>query len=724
MHFALYRSERPETFEEMIGQKHIVKILQNQLRTGTVNQAYLFTGIRGTGKTTTARILAKALNCTGDGEQLPCGKCENCKAIRDGKYMDVIEIDAASNNKVDDIRSLIDSVYYPPVLGKYKIYIIDEVHMLTDSAENAFLKTLEEPPEYVVFILATTDPEKVKPTIRSRCMTLNFKRVSENELTEGMAAICSRKNVNITEQALRMIARSSDGSVRDALSTLEQCISAGDDPVTEELVTEYTGNAGRDFYLGLTENVFRQNMNGAMEVIDQAIRSGADPKILLSEWVNHMRDLMVVKMSEKPEVLVKVSPENMERLREQASMVDIGTITGDINHLTQMGNLGKYSSQGRVLLETAAVQLMTGNTGILNTSVPAVPAAPAVSARGVAPAAPAEPVTAGRAEPSRGRVSSAQAPVSSKKMPEAGKGKPKAAPRTAMTSRAMAAAQGNSGESQKSSGTSRQIKGTPSPSTSPSVDGIQNTASSAELKQMWNFIVKEMESRSPSNHVIFMNLELTAVLDGEVMISALKKRTLALAGNMKDEIDQLVKSRYGNSYFVTIREKKANEKVAKASGTAATTLSQPVHQPSDKAVSRRAGTVVNNDNSDRASRKQQNPAGDGNSSDQNSAKSIEALAALAQLRKAQSGGRASEEPVFPPDDGETEYFYEGPEGPYDEEDYIMPPADYVPPEVENFSPEIQDEMEDFMDEEESSADEDVESQVKNVLGQGIKFTID
>lgn len=687
MHFALYRSERPETFEEMIGQKHIVKILQNQLRTGTVNQAYLFTGIRGTGKTTTARILAKALNCTGDGEQLPCGKCENCKAIRDGKYMDVIEIDAASNNKVDDIRSLIDSVYYPPVLGKYKIYIIDEVHMLTDSAENAFLKTLEEPPEYVVFILATTDPEKVKPTIRSRCMTLNFKRVSENELTEGMAAICSRKNVNITEQALRMIARSSDGSVRDALSTLEQCISAGDNPVTEELVTEYTGNAGRDFYLGLTENVFRQNMNGAMEVIDQAIRSGADPKILLSEWVNHMRDLMVVKMSEKPEVLVKVSPENMERLREQASMVDIGTITGDINHLTQMGNLGKYSSQGRVLLETAAVQLMTGNTGILNTSVPAVPAVPAVSARGVAPAAPAEPVSAERAKGSRGRVSSAQAPVSSEKRPEAGKGKPKAAPRTAMTSRAMAAAQGNSGESQNSSGTFRQNKGTP-PSTSPSVDGIQNTASSADLKQMWNFIVKEMESRSPSNHVIFMNLELTAVLDGEVMISALKKRTLALAGNMKDEIDQLVKSRYGNSYFVTIREKKANESVAKAS------------------------------------KKQQNSARDGNSSDQNSAKSIEALAALAQLKKAQSGGRASEEPVFPPDDEETEYFYEGPEGPYDEEDYITPPADYVPPEVENFSMENQDEIEDFMDEEESSADEDVESQVKNVLGQGIKFTID
>ena len=722
MHFALYRSERPETFEEMIGQKHIVKILQNQLRTGTVNQAYLFTGIRGTGKTTTARILAKALNCTGDGEQLPCGKCENCKAIRDGKYMDVIEIDAASNNKVDDIRSLIDSVYYPPVLGKYKIYIIDEVHMLTDSAENAFLKTLEEPPEYVVFILATTDPEKVKPTIRSRCMTLNFKRVSENELTEGMAAICSRKNVNITEQALRMIARSSDGSVRDALSTLEQCISAGDNPVTEELVTEYTGNAGRDFYLGLTENVFRQNMNGAMEVIDQAIRSGADPKILLSEWVNHMRDLMVVKMSEKPEVLVKVSPENMERLREQASMVDIGTITGDINHLTQMGNLGKYSSQGRVLLETAAVQLMTGNTGILNTSVPAVPAAPAVSARGVAPDAPVKPVSAGRAEASRGRVTPAQAPVSSEKKPEAGKGKTKAAPRTAMTSRAMAAAQGNSGESQKSSGTSRQIKG--KPSTSSSVDGIQNTASSAELKQMWNFIVKEMESRSPSNHVIFMNLELTAVLDGEVMISALKKRTLALAGNMKDEIDQLVKSRYGNSYFVTIREKKANERVAKASGTAATTLSQPVHQPSDKAVSRRAGTVVNNDNSDRASRKKQNPAEDVNSSDQNSAKSIETLAALAQLRKAQSGGRASEEPVFPPDDGEIEYFYEGSEGPYDEDDYITPPADYVPPEVENFSLENQDEIEDFMDEEEPSADEDVESQVKNVLGQGIKFTID
>ena len=214
MHFALYRSERPETFEEMIGQKHIVKILQNQLRTGTVNQAYLFTGIRGTGKTTTARILAKALNCTGDGEQLPCGKCENCKAIRDGKYMDVIEIDAASNNKVDDIRSLIDSVYYPPVLGKYKIYIIDEVHMLTDSAENAFLKTLEEPPEYVTILLLASNPQKFLPTILSRVVQWKIKPVAQEkivsllvskyEVEESKAEFCAGFSMGNIGKAIRL----------------------------------------------------------------------------------------------------------------------------------------------------------------------------------------------------------------------------------------------------------------------------------------------------------------------------------------------------------------------------------------------------------------------------------------------------------------------------------------------------------------------------------------
>ena len=186
---ALYRAERPEVFDDIIGQKHIVRILQNQIRTGTVSQAYLFAGTHGTGKTSTARILAKAVNCLegepGDpGVNLPCGKCENCEAIREGRFVDCIELDAASNNGVDDLRSIIDMVKYPPTVGRYKVYIIDEVHMLSTAAENAFLKTLEEPPEHAIFILATTDPQKVRATIRSRCMQLNFRRVTEGELIE------------------------------------------------------------------------------------------------------------------------------------------------------------------------------------------------------------------------------------------------------------------------------------------------------------------------------------------------------------------------------------------------------------------------------------------------------------------------------------------------------------------------------------------------------------
>ena len=245
MHLALYRSERPERFEEIIGQKHIVKILRNQIKKGTVSQSYLFAGTRGTGKTTTARILAKAVNCTcsDPGVDLPCGECANCRAITEGRFLDVVELDAASNNGVESLRQITESVQYPPTVGKYKVYIIDEAHMLTDSAENAFLKTLEEPPAHVIFILATTNPEKIKATIKSRCLKLNFRHVSENDLLDGMRRICQKKAINIEEDALAVIARKADGSVRDALSLLEQCINAGDELITRELVLEYTGGA-------------------------------------------------------------------------------------------------------------------------------------------------------------------------------------------------------------------------------------------------------------------------------------------------------------------------------------------------------------------------------------------------------------------------------------------------------------------------------------------------
>lgn len=409
MHLALYRSERPERFNEIIGQKHIVRILQHQLETDNVSQAYLFTGTRGTGKTTTARILAKALNCTGDPAdgQLPCGECENCKAIKEGRFLDVIEMDAASNNGVDDMRDLIDRVNYPPMVGRYKVYIIDEVHMLSTSAENAFLKTLEEPPEHVIFILATTNPEKVRETIRSRCMRLDFRRVSEDDLIEGMARICQRKQVNITRDALALVAQKADGSVRDGLSILEQCISGGDELVDLETVEDYLGSAGLDFYLGLTQNVIEHNMAEALKRVGAALRTGCDAKQIFSDWLEHYRNLMVVRYVDDAKRLINASEENIGRMRLQASQMDADSLEVSIRLLSEYINLARSSTQPRILLETAALHLMNGKAvpsskvaemlQLAKAELKKVPLVPAVQAAAAEPQKAAEPKEA--AEP-------------------------------------------------------------------------------------------------------------------------------------------------------------------------------------------------------------------------------------------------------------------------------------------------------------------------------------
>lgn len=377
MQLALYRAERPEVFEDIIGQKHIVRILQNQIRTGTVSQAYLFSGTHGTGKTSTARILAKAVNCMegepgtpgadlGEGRTIPCGHCANCEAIREGRFVDVIELDAASNNGVDDLRSIIDMVKYPPTTGRYKVYIIDEVHMLSQAAENAFLKTLEEPPAHAIFILATTDPQKVRSTIRSRCMQLNFRRVSEEELVSGMERICAKRGITATRDALVTIASRADGSVRDALSILEQCIAAGDTELDRSLVLEYTGAAGEDFFLALTGAVAAGDAGKALIYIDEIIRRGKDAKQILKDWLGHYRNLMIVKYVARPGRILGSSAENIARLKALADRIDLASIENAIRLISEYINAGRYSDSPRILLETAAVRL-SGGTGSLQT---------------------------------------------------------------------------------------------------------------------------------------------------------------------------------------------------------------------------------------------------------------------------------------------------------------------------------------------------------------------
>lgn len=362
MQLSLYRAERPEVFEDIIGQKQIVRILQNQIKNNSVSQAYLFTGTHGTGKTSTARILAKAVNCekreqSPDGSGIPCGECENCRAIKEGRFVDVIELDAASNNKVEDLRSLIELVKYPPTIGKYKVFIIDEVHMLTVQAENAFLKTLEEPPEYAIFILATTDPQKVKDTIKSRCMQLNFKRVSEADLIDGMGRICDRNGVEATQDALGTIARQANGSVRDALSILDQCMAAGDSYIDKSLVLEYTCTAGEEFFIELTDCVIDGRIGDAIVCIGEAVSNGKDARQLLKDWLEHYRNLLVCRYVDKAEGLVGASSENTKRLKDQAMSVGTSDIDRAIRMLSEYINLARYSDRPRILVETAAVRL-------------------------------------------------------------------------------------------------------------------------------------------------------------------------------------------------------------------------------------------------------------------------------------------------------------------------------------------------------------------------------
>ena len=380
---ALYRETRPEVFDEILGQDSIVKILKHQVATDTVSHAYIFTGTRGTGKTTTARILAKAVNCEApDVQGRPCGKCDACRQIAEGTFVDVIEIDAASNNGVDNIRELRESVNYPPAVGRMKVYIIDEVHMLSTGAFNALLKTLEEPPENVMFILATTNPEKLPQTVLSRCMRLDFKRVPQTILADHMRDICRERGVEIADDALRLLASNADGSVRDSLSILEQCLSSGEKVLTRDIVLDFLGAVSEEFYLELTGDVMSGDVSSAFVLIDKALAEGKDVKQIMRDWMAHLRNLLITKYVEQPEDLLNLSTENIGRLREQAKGIKLEEINRAIITLAKAINDARYSTQARILLEVSVVSIASGTE---------YGEAPEVPARAIKAKAPAQP---------------------------------------------------------------------------------------------------------------------------------------------------------------------------------------------------------------------------------------------------------------------------------------------------------------------------------------------
>lgn len=355
MHQALYRSFRPEVFEDLLGQEHIVKILKNQIASGTTGHAYIFCGTRGTGKTTTARLLAKALNCTSDGPR-PCGQCANCKAIAAGSFIDVTEIDAASNNGVDDVRDLREEVNYPPMLGRSKVYIIDEAHMLSGAAFNALLKTLEEPPANTVFILATTEPERLPATIQSRCIRLDFKRVPEGVIRKHLRRICEKEGVEAEDQALSLIAANADGSVRDSLSLLDRCLAAGK-TLTRDDVLFLLGLSGIDSYISITDAVIRGDGGQALVELNGALAEGKEVLQFTRGWVEHFRDLMLVKYIRQAEDILNLSTENIARIRAQSKQLSMDRIEGCIRTLSQALLDARWAPKPRVLVEMAVIDM-------------------------------------------------------------------------------------------------------------------------------------------------------------------------------------------------------------------------------------------------------------------------------------------------------------------------------------------------------------------------------
>jgi len=356
MYQALYRTLRPEVFSDLLGQEHIIRILKNQLGNGTVSHAYLFCGTRGTGKTTTARLLAKGVNCIGEGER-PCGTCSNCESIRKGTFVDVIEIDAASNRGIDNIRELRESVKYPPAVGRRKVYIIDEVHMLSTEAFNALLKTLEEPPENVMFILATTEPNKLPPTVLSRCMRLDFKRIPEKILEDRMVEICRERGVEPELSGIKLIAGNADGSVRDGLSILDQILAGASNTLIREDVLELLGATNQDALIELAQHIQAGNIKDIFLGIDSLLQEGRDARQLIKDLIAHYRGLLITQFIDNPENLLNMSIENVERLKDQGKSMATEDISRGIIEFSKTNLDARYSTQPRILLEVACIKL-------------------------------------------------------------------------------------------------------------------------------------------------------------------------------------------------------------------------------------------------------------------------------------------------------------------------------------------------------------------------------
>ena len=330
---SLYRSFRPLNFRDMVGQEHITRTLKNQIISNRVGHAYLLNGGRGTGKTTTAKILARAVNCLNPQDGEPCNECEICKAALAGSLTDIVEMDAASNNSVEDIRNIRDEVNFLPTVAKYRVYIIDEVHMLSTGAFNALLKTLEEPPEHVKFILATTEPQKLPATILSRCQRFDFKKISNDNIIKRLKFVCAEEKIEITDEALKIIAVLAEGAMRDALSILERCMQEGNEKIDEDLVKELVGIPKLSYVYSIVKNILEYNVEGSLLNLNEIINQGKDINNFLWEMIKYVKDILLFKTSKNLEIYSEMELKQIEELANLAEKERLLSIIFDLSKL-------------------------------------------------------------------------------------------------------------------------------------------------------------------------------------------------------------------------------------------------------------------------------------------------------------------------------------------------------------------------------------------------------
>lgn len=355
---ALYRKFRPKNFDEVKGQNHITSTLKNQIKAERTGHAYLFCGTRGTGKTSIAKIFARAVNCENPVDGSPCNECAVCKAINSGTSMNVMEIDAASNNGVENIRQIVEEVQYSPTEGKYKVYIIDEVHMLSIGAFNALLKTLEEPPSYVMFILATTEVHKIPITILSRCQRYDFKRINVDTISARLQELCQVEGLEAEEKALRYIAKQADGSMRDSLSLLDQCTAFYiGEKLTYDNVLEVLGAVDTSAFSEMLRAIVEGRVMDCLHQLDELVMLGRDLSQFVVDFIWYLRNLMLISTSENADEIVDVSGERLQAMREESKVVSIEVLMRYIRVFSELSNQLKYSAQKRVLVEIAIIKL-------------------------------------------------------------------------------------------------------------------------------------------------------------------------------------------------------------------------------------------------------------------------------------------------------------------------------------------------------------------------------